>query len=1354
MWAAPESIPAAWRRAGADKFERELSAHAQSKKDCFVWFEGSTTKRMSFAEAHSAAEALAQQLRGAALATGSLSHAGEDKANVVGLVLKRSPALCLGQLSAWKAGSTFVPCDPSWPVSRTVEILAEAEAKTVVSNGTQEEFEQLCSAVKAERQGQALVLIQIDHEARVLQLVKEGPVAEFQPASRVETSVQPEVMYIMYTSGSTGKPKGCLVPSAGVINRIDWGAEFCRHSSEDVFLHKTPLTFDVSIPEMWSPLRLGATSVIVPEGSHMDFVAVKETMERGCVTVAEFVPSILSMFLDFVSPGDIPSLRQVICAGEALLVSHKTKLHQKFGRTVNLLNLYGPTEAAIEVLGLDCTEEVPGVTHGFPLNQGSPPRGCEAYIVDLNDPSKAVPDGETGELCLGGIQIAYGYVNRPDLTKERFLPNPFGPGLVYRTGDLATRSEGFITYSGRADRQVKLNGVRIELGEIETVLLKAHSALKNAAVEVIGGSMVAVVAAVAGAEAPSEASMRKQLGEVLPSSHVPTEWHICEEIPVSSAGKVDHKSVVEWIQDQQKARVWGSIYDEMYFADDFQVDDGGDDPTMDWAAYYDSFTGAMHERNTIEEWVAETVKEVALYKPRKVMEMGCGKGMILFKMAAIPSVKSLVCCDLSAMAIKHVDKLWAWMHEKGHVTGAKKESREGPSPTPINSDCEIRTFVRDASNYAGIGDGSLDAVVCNGVAMHFPSAKYLVEVFQKGLPKVSSTGKFHLGDIISLAHQPMFLLRRARHMDPDGTFKKLQEEAFRQEVLAGAKDRAYDHKMFYSLMQHQQLAGVAAVEVQLKHGQIMSEFSRYRYNVILHRGEPQQAAPLTSMTVTGDLTVSGIVAKVKESAASSPSAVLALHSIPNARLTADVLLRDAVKDAVAPAVQLGAGDGGGICPAELRSELAKLDGHHVVLTWSRDGCADHMDLYVLPLKAGIFAGLAAVQDDALSVVSAEQLESWREDIAGFSNVLSTVDDEKPKEVSADVMQEVRALWDEGKREDALLRLMGDKLSQGKADPEADFKTSGGNSFVAMAIVGAIRQEFGVSAAVFELLTLPLGKFAKAVLDKCDKKEVTGSWLIEQNGEKFVAGSGATVVLFPQAGSGPSQYAGVGKHFLTGCPSGRCLYVQPPGREGRAAEPNIKDNGRYIKEVAAALRPYLLGEKRAEGPVTFLGDSWGSIACFCTLHELRRSDGFVPVHAVFSGDACPAIADYQNGMGSYSDASVAELPEADMLEFMKATGAAITSDASTLPDKVILDALQSDMLLYEQYKRPADLQLLPCAVSTIRGEKDGVVTAAEMLGWLDEFQTAEKQSVTVPGATHHVHAEKPEAVAKLLLSKLS
>lgn len=156
---------------------------------------------------------------------------------------------------------------------------------------------------------------------------------------------------------------------------------------------------------MWVPMYLGCTSVVVPDGEHLDFEVVRETMAHSAVTVAHFVPSVLSLFLDFVSPGDLPALRQISCTGEALLLSHREKLTKKMGRSLPLFNLYGPTEAAIEVTYYEAKDDEEGAAHGFPI--GFPgDDGVHMYCTDPNDPTVLMPAGAKGEICIGGIQVA------------------------------------------------------------------------------------------------------------------------------------------------------------------------------------------------------------------------------------------------------------------------------------------------------------------------------------------------------------------------------------------------------------------------------------------------------------------------------------------------------------------------------------------------------------------------------------------------------------------------------------------------------------------------------------------------------------------------------------------------------------------------------------------------------------------------------------------------------------------------------------------------------------------------------------------------------------------------------------
>ncbi|EOD20938.1 hypothetical protein EMIHUDRAFT_207972 [Emiliania huxleyi CCMP1516] len=360
----------------------------------------------------------------------------------------------------------------------------------------------------------------------------------------------PEVMYVMYTSGSTGKPKGCLgclVPTAGVWHRFGWGTRLLGFTQSDVFIHKTPATFDCSIAEM----------------------TLRTTTPLG--------PGLL------YRTGDLGSRD----AGERL---------QYFGRA--------DRQASIEVSYYECLAEDDAVTHGYPIGfQGD--AGVPVYVLDPSDPATPLPAGQRGEICIGGIQVAYGYLDRPELTAEKTLrtTTPLGPGLLYRTGDLGSRDAGGrLQYFGRADRQVKVGGVRMELGEIEAASLRLVPQLLNVAVELVEGSLVGVAVArpgarVSGGEIKAAVALEMKwvtrlftstdgtelikaaLALEMPSSYIPAEWHLrgamplgsgpCA-MPLGSAGKVDHTAVSKWVTDQRTAATWGAIYDEMYFADGLQ----------------------------------------------------------------------------------------------------------------------------------------------------------------------------------------------------------------------------------------------------------------------------------------------------------------------------------------------------------------------------------------------------------------------------------------------------------------------------------------------------------------------------------------------------------------------------------------------------------------------------------------------------------------------------------------------------------------------------------------------------------------------------------------------------------------
>jgi acyl-CoA synthetase (AMP-forming)/AMP-acid ligase II len=268
------------------------------------------------------------------------------------------------------------------------------------------------------------------------------------------------------------------------------------------------------------------------------------------------------------------------------------KTFQAMGKKLPLFNLYGPTEASIEVTYFNATHtSMEDGEAGFPIGYPGD-AGVHMYVVDPTDPSVLLPDGQVGEICIGGVQVARGYLARPDLSAKSFLPNPHHPGLLYRTGDLgnfehapyasayegqptataavaraAQAREPRLQYKGRVDRQVKVGGVRLELGEVEAVALRALPQLLNVAVEVdASGGLVGVYCCRPG-QRVEVAQVKAALAAHLPAAYLPGEWLLRDALPLGSAGKVDHKQVTKLIADHQTASMWGSIYDEVRVED-------------------------------------------------------------------------------------------------------------------------------------------------------------------------------------------------------------------------------------------------------------------------------------------------------------------------------------------------------------------------------------------------------------------------------------------------------------------------------------------------------------------------------------------------------------------------------------------------------------------------------------------------------------------------------------------------------------------------------------------------------------------------------------------------------------------
>ncbi|WP_139306364.1 amino acid adenylation domain-containing protein, partial [Methylomonas sp. LWB] len=447
---------------------------------------------------------------------------GVGTESLVAVCMERCLELVVSLHAIVKAGAAYVPLDPDYPQERLDYMIANAGAGWCLT-------QQALAGKLQDYPGQVLVI-----EALQTELAQ-------QPAGAPALECHPQQLaYLIYTSGSTGQPKGVANHHQALANRLNWMQRRYPLSGQNSVLQKTPYSFDVSVWEFFWPLIAGARLVIAKPGGHKDSDYLAKLIQAQHIDTLHFVPSMLQAFIDDPEAAHCNSLRRIICSGEALPLSLQQQVYGKL-TSARLYNLYGPTEAAIDVSEWPCHEDdtaSPIVAIGKPIDN------LRLYILDGQ--LQPVPIGVSGELYIAGIGLARGYQQKPQLTAERFVPNPFGQGeRLYRTGDLCRyRADGVIEYQGREDGQIKLRGFRIELGEIESVL-KQHAEIQEAAVKVWSqGQSKRLVAYVVSHAADFDQAVKQQLQQ-LPDYMRPSQTVRLEQLPLTASGKLDRKALKE-----------------------------------------------------------------------------------------------------------------------------------------------------------------------------------------------------------------------------------------------------------------------------------------------------------------------------------------------------------------------------------------------------------------------------------------------------------------------------------------------------------------------------------------------------------------------------------------------------------------------------------------------------------------------------------------------------------------------------------------------------------------------------------------------------------------------------------------
>jgi amino acid adenylation domain-containing protein len=673
-----------------------------------------------------------------------------------------------------------------------------------------------------------------------------------------------DLAYVIYTSGSTGKPKGVQVRHEALANFLRSMQERPGIGSEDALLAVTTLCFDISMLELLLPLVSGARAVLVSREVAADGRRLREALESSRATIMQATPSTWRLLLE-AGWAAAPGFR-MLCGGEAL---PRELAQQLLATGAALWNMYGPTETTI-------WSAVARVGPG-PISIGEPIANTELHVLDRQ--RQLVPPGVAGELYIGGAGLARGYLGRPELTAERFVHHPFEIGLgqrLYRTGDLVRRrSNGSIEFLGRIDHQVKLRGFRIELGEIESVLAQ-QAAVRQAVVTVredVPGDQRLVAYVVADPEAAgAEAEARP------------------EEL------------------DQWRG-IWNAAYGEA--TPDV-------DPTFDISGWKSSYTGEPIPAEEMREWVDRTAERVLSLRPRSVLDVGCGTGLILFAVA--PHCERYWGTDFSAVALGKLRR----------VAGE-----------PARSLGHVELHECAADRLDELPEQRFDVVVINSVVQYFSDVEYLVRVIEGALRRLAPGGSLFVGDVRSLPllesfHASVQLARAAPELDAAALAKRVRRH------VADDGELVVDPRFFAALQAR--FPEITDVRVMPKRGAFSNELTRFRYDVVLTVGRAAPGGDCDWLDGTeGKLTLRSLAARLAE----HRSDVLAIRDVPNARVRpfADLArgLESAAGSVAGLRQALAAAPEHGLDPEGLW-RLGQETGHRVDIDWSRHGADGSFDL--------------------------------------------------------------------------------------------------------------------------------------------------------------------------------------------------------------------------------------------------------------------------------------------------------------------------------------------------------------------------------------------------------------------------
>lgn len=768
----------------------------------------------------------------------------------IAVCLPRSVDMVIAMLAVLKSGAAYLPLDPRYPKSRIAYMLKDSKASVVISN----------SELLQELKFESCYALCVDLPQSTLAEMEKT--ANESPYVNMATPAHPA--YAIYTSGSTGQPKGTVVNHRNASNLVNWFSRHYSFDASDNTLIISAIGFDLTQKNIWATLASGGT-VVLPDMRLFDVDIVLSTIATEKVTSVNCTPSVFySLIQDRSKWAQLQSLKFVFLGGEPIAKEVLEPWQKSEFCLAEIINMYGPTECSDITVDYQLTGNESGA---IPI--GAPIDNVTVYVLDKQQ--QLVPVGTPGELYIGGAGVTQGYLHQPELTAEKFIVNPFDSGSdpkLYKTGDIVrwqSQQGGeveHLEFLNRLDHQIKIRGHRVELSEVETRIRNNHD------VEACRVQFDAELQQIWAWVSPTNAAFER----------------ICDDLA------------------QQNIGDWSSVFDQTYEAVE---NDTVEASQSDFAGWVSSYTGEMIPETEMQHWVEETVDQILTLKPRKLLEVGVGTGLLFYRYVDV--CEEVYVADISKAALMGIEEAIAGKgYEKVTFCHGSVETLDIPQ------ECKF------------------DTIVINSVIQYFPSLKYLKNTIEKLLEWLTDDGQIFIGDIRNFAlldsHNTASLVGTCEHsvsMTVQQVREQINQLRYKDEELLVSPG------YFQHLVEQNPL--LQQVDISVKTGEGNNEMLRYRYDVVLHK-----ALPKTVNTVTQWHDWQGM-RQFERLLQNSEQSCLGVYNVPNSRIVEDVVLWQQIKAAGNNILvkDLSLNHQASMAP-ELHTlqEIAQSNGYQLNATWS------------------------------------------------------------------------------------------------------------------------------------------------------------------------------------------------------------------------------------------------------------------------------------------------------------------------------------------------------------------------------------------------------------------------------------